>query len=292
MDPRPATRQFDRRQFARAASSGLALFAIPGWFAACARTETGTNEPAVDVADGRPLLVLHVADDAQRRWQLGFWFGNFLLHGEPAELAPLATCDLACATTKELEDCGLDLQGVDAILKLPGEAPVVALAGKYPDDEPDWMYRPGEGDPNARLAQAMRLNHAWMAAQLAKVLGAGSLAFERGLARERAARRGFDSAEAPSAERARSAPCHALAAAAIDVARRDEWVKELATYAVHRWSDEGPSGSSWATNLGCGDNLERPLSADNYGIDCGMGYIPEIGQRFLHLFSAEELANG
>jgi hypothetical protein len=289
LDSRPATRLLDRRQFARAASSGIALFAIPGWFAACARTRATVTTKGPEPSESRPQLVLHVPDDKGGRRRLGQLFGIFLVRGEPAELAPLATCELACATTAELADRGEDLSAVKALLKTPEHGAVAALSGEFPFEGPvEW-----ETDPyGLAFAESVRKNLAWMAAQLARALGPGSAAFEDGLARERAAGLGFDASETPSAERASSAPCHALAAAAANPATREAWNLELTNFAVNRWFDAAPRGSSWATNRGCVEVIESRRRDEQLSTKCGMGHVPPIAQRFLHLFSAEELAGG
>lgn len=235
------------------------------------------------------MLVLHVADDEGRRRRLGQLFGVFLLRGEPADLAPLATCELACATTAELAGCGEDLSKLKALLKTSEHGEVVALSGEFPFEEPSDQ----DSDPyGLAFAESVRKNLAWMAAQLAKVLGPGSAAFEAGLARERAAGLGFDASATPSPGRASSAPCHALAAAAANPATREAWNLELTNFAVNRWFDAAPRGSSWATNRGCVEVIESRRRDEQLSTKCGMGHVPPIAQRFLYLFSAEELRGG
>jgi hypothetical protein len=89
-----------------------------------------------------------------------------------------------------------------------------------------------------------------------------------------------------------SAPCHALAAAQANPSTRQAWHHALATFAVHRWLDEAPAGSSWATTFGCAETIEKPLREEQVSIRCGMGHVPALGRRFLHLFSVEELHGG
>jgi hypothetical protein len=289
LDSRRDPNQLDRRHFARAASSGLALFAIPGWFAACARPRPAVGLPAPGPDENRPRLLLHVSNDEARRWRLGQVFGIFLMRGAPEELAPLATCELRCATTTDLEAWGVDLTEAHAILDVRGQAPAIALRGNFPNEDYDSSaFEPDD----RRYAERVHGNHRWIAAQLAQALGPGSPAFERGLARERAAGLGFDANASPSPERVSSAPCHSLAAAQANPSTREAWHKALATFAVDRWLDEAPAGSSWATTYGCAETLEKPLHEEQLSIRCGMGHVPAMGRRFLHLFSVEELHGG
>src|SRR5947207_18947 len=95
----------DRRQVMRAAVAGLAACTLPGWITAC-RSAQGTPSPPTDAVepsgDGRALLILHVEDDEGRANEFGWLVGTFLLHARDEQVALLAGCDLACATTHEL----------------------------------------------------------------------------------------------------------------------------------------------------------------------------------------------
>ncbi|NUP96792.1 MAG: hypothetical protein HUU28_11575, partial [Planctomycetaceae bacterium] len=158
----------NRRQFARAASSGLALFAIPGWFAACQRAEQG-GEKGGGGADGEVVkLVLQVEKDEGRRARLGELFGSFLTKARIEEQAPLATCEITCATTEELAGLGIELEGVLAVLTIPGAKPVAAIVER---DESGTLW-PGP-DSDAEYDQEMRRAHAKLAAQLARALAPG-----------------------------------------------------------------------------------------------------------------------
>jgi hypothetical protein len=289
--------RFDRRQFASVASSGIALFAIPGWFAACARTGSGAN--AQLEAGDRPRLVLHVPDDLVRRERLGPILGLFLLHGADAELAPLATCDIECATTLQLDYRGFDLGKVHAVLFVPGEPSIVALEGSFSFED---LYAATEGEPTREwsnqlldklLRERTKANNAWIAAQLAKVLGPGSRAFELGCARERERQGDLPAGQRPSVECALATPFLSIAQAALDSSQNVEWNGLLASIVRERWTTASPKGSSWASSHGCGTTFESPPPADvRVVMACGMGHTPELTRRFLYLFSAEELRGG
>jgi hypothetical protein len=285
----------NRRQFARAASSGLALFAIPGWFAACQRADSsqvGQLEPGE-----RPRLVLHVPDDEARRDTLGLLLGLFLMHGDDAELAWLAACDIECATTLQLDYRGFDLSRVHALLFVPGEPPVVALEGNFPFED---LYAVPDDERNVewsnqlldkRLRTRTTANNTWIAAQLAKVLGPGSRAFELGCARERERFGELPVGQQPSFECALSTPFLSADKAAQRPSQSVEWSGALASVVRERWRSISPKGSSWAGSHGCGLDLETPPpSRELLLYACGMGHSPEFTRRFLYLFTADERA--
>jgi hypothetical protein len=113
--------ELDRRQVVRASAAGLALFALPGMFAARARAERGqVAEPEPERREwARFVLALHASEDLGQRMELGECFGSFLLHAEDEQLAPLAVCDIVSATTDEM--LGLPWPGapVHAVLLEP-----------------------------------------------------------------------------------------------------------------------------------------------------------------------------
>ncbi|MCY3003757.1 MAG: hypothetical protein NTV21_18325 [Planctomycetota bacterium] len=284
----------DRRQFARASSRGLALFAIPGWFAAC---QGGRREQLLESDDGgRTQLVLKVSDGATVSAELGEFFGIFLLHASDAQLAPLATCELTCAHAEELAGCGLSLQGVHAIVRVSGEAPVVALSGRFPystytDNVPGEPE--AEWDPaliGERFERRSAIQHAWIAKQLASVLGPGSSALARGCARERAAHGELPADARPSLELARTRPCLALERSALSPKQRVAWEAALAGVVRERWSVASPEGSSWVTDTGCGFRFENVPLNPHSGIACGMAFLAPAARRFLYFLTAEQRA--
>ncbi|MCY3003755.1 MAG: hypothetical protein NTV21_18315 [Planctomycetota bacterium] len=274
----------DRRQFARAASSSLALFAIPGWFAACQRAEQGSADGGAGAAGEGVKLVLHVEKDVGRREKLGELFGSFLMKARIEAQAPLATCEISCATTEELGELGIALEGVPAVLVVPGMKPFAAVVELE--------------EPNAQKARAiaemeydmrLRSEHEQLAAQLSRALGPGSAALNYGIERERAQSGVLAAGSDPSAELARTRPCQALRAASQEAEQRDAWLLQLALVVRDRWTKHAPAGSVWAEDRGCGVSYELPDGTQRVGALCGMGDVPELAQRFLHFFSSEEL---
>src|SRR5689334_1173977 len=51
---------------------------------------------------GKPLLVLVIPKDDDKKWERGTWFGQVLNYGADDTLAMLSLVTLSCATTEEL----------------------------------------------------------------------------------------------------------------------------------------------------------------------------------------------
>lgn len=99
----------DRRTFlgvgvsvAGAAAGGAAL-----WFAPFFQPSP-LDPPDLDAAfdraraAGRALLIFVIPEDLAVRRQRGTVFGAWLNHGSPADLWPLARCEVACATAEDV----------------------------------------------------------------------------------------------------------------------------------------------------------------------------------------------
>ncbi|MGZ3429756.1 MAG: hypothetical protein ACXVCV_24060 [Polyangia bacterium] len=84
-------------------------------------------------ASKRPQLVIVVpADDAQK-YRRGELWGEYLNHGEAAQIAPLAQVDVSCATMQELGALAGDVKGEPLALLFERDGSVRALDAKYPD---------------------------------------------------------------------------------------------------------------------------------------------------------------
>jgi hypothetical protein len=82
----------------------------------------------------RPRLVIVVpADDAQK-YRRGEVWGEYLNHGEPAQLAPLGNVDVSCATMRELGALAQNVEGEPLALLFERDGSVRALDAKLPDD--------------------------------------------------------------------------------------------------------------------------------------------------------------
>jgi hypothetical protein len=117
-----------RRSFLLASGGGALVMLGPGWlrrafgdaslkgatltedsrFGDLARRRALAGAKARALAAGRPLLVFIIPKDDRLKIDRGHAFGELLTHGTPAQLAPLASVELACAT---LDDLGASASG-------------------------------------------------------------------------------------------------------------------------------------------------------------------------------------
>ena len=81
----------------------------------------------------RPQLVIVVpADDAQKSRRGELW-GEYLNHGEPAQIAPLSHVDVSCATLQELGALAGDVVGEPLALLFQRDGSVQRLDAKVPE---------------------------------------------------------------------------------------------------------------------------------------------------------------
>jgi hypothetical protein len=282
--------ELDRRELVRASAAGLALFALPGMFAARARAERGqVAGTEVERAKTRFLLVLHADAEARRRAELGECFGSFLLNAEAAQLAPLAVCDITCASTEEFP--GLPWKGapVHAVLIEPVGKVQLALVGDLARSK----HVSGAAlSPGTRLQDAWRHVHALIAAQLARVIPSGEDALLAWAEQERIELGPLPNPTLVRLESAQRWPWQARRLALEDRKRRDAWLYALADSVRERWERHAPAGAVWGNRGGCGVTFQGPPElVQRGGGPCGTGMVPEESARFLHFYRAEELAD-
>ncbi len=113
-----------RRAFADAS------FDLPG----ARKTAPGlpTSSRPIDPSRRPQLVIVVPADDAQK-YRRGELWGEYLNHGLPAQIAPLATVDVSCATMKELGALAHDIKGEPLALLFERDGSVRALDASYPD---------------------------------------------------------------------------------------------------------------------------------------------------------------
>lgn len=281
--------ELDRRELVRASAAGLALFALPGMFAARARAENVQAAGAeADRSRWRYLLVLHASEDRSQRADLGECFGSFLLHAEDEQLAPLAVCDIVSATTDEM--LGLPWPGapVHAVLLEPAGKVLPALIG-------DLWQSSGIG-PSRRLTDEevearYRAVHASIAGQLARVIPGERAALEAWAARERAELGKLPNPTSPKLANARRFPWQARLCVLDMPNRRKAWLQALAQSVRDRWGPLAPAGSVWGRRGGCGTWFHGGPEISGGGAGpCGTGFVPEVSASFLHFYRSEELA--
>ncbi|HEX9100735.1 MAG TPA: hypothetical protein VF997_00960 [Polyangia bacterium] len=94
----------------------------------------------------RPQLVIVVPADDGQKYRRGELWGEYLNHGAPAQLAPLAHVDVSCATMKELGALAGDVKGEPLALLFERDGSVRALDTKYPDYAAATRFDPKDDD--------------------------------------------------------------------------------------------------------------------------------------------------
>jgi hypothetical protein len=61
----------------------------------------------------------------------------------------------------------------------------------------------------------------------------------------------------------------------------------LARAAKSAWVEQPPTGAHWARSAGCGTTIEGKEDGGAM-IACGMGFVPELGRRFLLFWNEDK----
>ena len=94
----------------------------------------------------RPQLVIVVPADDGQKYRRGELWGEYLNHGEPAQLAPLAQVEVSCATMKELGALAKDVKGEPLALLFERDGSVHALDTRFPDYASTMRFDPKNDD--------------------------------------------------------------------------------------------------------------------------------------------------
>jgi hypothetical protein len=222
-------------------------------------------------AAGKPLLVLANPADAAARADRGDRFGVFLNRATDAQLAPLALCELICADEKRVHERfpAAPTQAPLLLVETDGRAPPFKGLTWSPPPE-SWRRRGDEDTQKATLE--VRRDIDAIAAGVKEALW-GAPVQERRLAQLR-------SVVGPGASEAAATIDEAMKRAAL-VIQTPQGTTQLARGVEARWRRAPPPGAKWAVSSGCGTDIE---GGEPNMMDCGMGFIPEISQRFLMLW--------
>jgi len=261
-----------------------------------AGSRAGPPERAAELAlaiararrDGKPLLLLVVPTDASLVYPRGRVLGELINHGGPGVTDDLLVCELACATIAEAARVlPLDVKTDPAMLLVELEAeggeflpatPIDLPPGPRgvkgtPEEEPAIRARIAAGASALHAAVARDSGVAPRAARSRAALSeadrtaldeglAGRVAIDTALARRGAALLVVAATDGAPEPRTR-------ARAALDAAAA-ELVKAR------------PPGARWARAEGCGTSIEGEPPV---GVECGMGSVPVLSQRFLYFYT-------
>jgi hypothetical protein len=99
----------NRRHFLGATAVSFGLAATPGWIQQAFAGEPSSKTLVFDAYRrarhaGQPLLVFLIPNDPTERWRRGVVLGAFITYATDAQLAPLARCEVVCATTAHVHE--------------------------------------------------------------------------------------------------------------------------------------------------------------------------------------------
>ena len=243
----------NRRSFLGTAAAGLTLAAAPAWIRTAFAGEPSSKSLVFDAyrrarRAHRPLLIFVIPADPGVRWPRGHAIGAFLSHGTDAELAPLASCEVVCATADHIHDlvpkapAGEPLALLVDTTKVPATVRVIAVQLA----DPQAALRDGRGDggwdeTSRRAGEVVEKNIERIGVALRDALGSA----DPKLAAKVRAR--LSAHEVPGA----------------------------------RWAISGGCGMTF-------EHPTKQEEEDQVGIACGMGFVPEKSRRFLYLLAQPE----
>lgn len=197
----------------------------------------------------RPLLVIVIPQDDGEKWTRGQHLGEWLNSGDDVSLAPLAAVDVVCATVSDLRALVPQLpKGEPWFVLLKLNAPV-QLASLSPVLPPPPKGQPNWGDEDYYGQGHSDWNQKRIAANVAAI----------------------------------NAVLHpALADMAPQIGSRERQAVAVRKKLVA----QAPAGAHWAVTGGCGTHIEGVETA--YGVDCGMGHVPQGSQRLLYFLDVAD----
>ena len=112
-----------------------------------------TNARHLDPSKRPQLVIVIPADDGQKYRRGDFW-GEYLNHGEPAQIAPLAHVDVSCATMAELGALAKDIRGEPLAILFSRDGSVRALDATVPEYKParGWDRKDDDAQVDRRIA--------------------------------------------------------------------------------------------------------------------------------------------
>jgi hypothetical protein len=240
----------NRRSFLGAAAAGLSLAAAPAWIRMALAGVPSSKSMVFDAyrrarRAHRPLLIFVIPADPGECWPRGHALGAFLTHGTDAQLAPLASCEVVCATTAHIHDL---------VPKAPAGEPLALLVDTTAVPATVRVITVELADPQAAMQDA-RSTGSWQDAEQR----AGHVV-EQNIDR------------IGVALRAALGPANAKLGAKVRARLSDHEVPGS------RWALSGGCGMTF-------EHPTKEEEEHLGGISCGMGFVPEKSRRFLYLLA-------
>lgn len=296
----------NRRRFLHLTSIGAFCTTVPS-FLGCSRAggQVFANGLAGELekarAGGKPLLVFVIPpeEDAREIHARGELFGSYLNHSEPEGMAPLALAHVVCARAAELRavlgdaaptgeplmvlietDGATSARAIDPTL---AAMPTVDWSSDLPYEEQLQRIDAAYSARNASLGEVVR--DALIGDRTQRTRRAGACVAVLTDAEVTRLKEASDVASLGPDLVDRGAAWLAEEALDAEPARRAAIESALAAAAMKRLREVPPPGAHWATNSGCGFEIEGQKDEERVAIACGMGFTPELGRRFLYFFS-------
>ncbi len=321
----------NRRTFLGAASRAAIIASWPAWLQTAFAEETGAKDPDAGLAvvsegfrraqrAGKPLLVLVIPDSDDKKYSRGRTFGEFLNHATRQQHAPLALCEVICATSAQVQKLVPSAgQGNSLLLLIETEslpAEVISVEDKiqerrqyyeFTDKELDALLPPkGRETDDAKWTRrnqarrqledrAVNARIDGVAALVAQaVLPNGTALDKRAVQQKNHTPAAMVQSVADKLSGGREAELTAeeLDLCAAQVARfaqtapakRQSALREQLGAAVEiKLLRSRVPGSKWAQSGGCGTRVEG--EQDRQMVACGMGHVPAKSSRFLYFFT-------
>jgi len=277
----------DRRQFLGAAAVSAAGMGAIGWLGHRLFFAQSVPEALRQAKSlGKAVLVLVIPEDGGRQYEHGEIFGALLNHGDTYAYLDLALCELACATMKELQEHGINVAGEPLMLLLESDFPRDAATPVDPDIAEDLPSVRDVGFQRANRVAEERMYKVAGALQVA--LSATPIATRARRAETHLPRREVAALHADLEAGRIPNPTALDRGAAIVRAfghahRNGDLLAALADATAGRVKGTPPVGAKWARATGCGTYLED--EGPNTNIGCGMGFVPDVSERFLRFFT-------
>jgi hypothetical protein len=238
---------------------------------------------------GRPLLVLVIPKNDEQKRGRGHVFGEALNHGDKGFYLDLALCEIVCAPvpeiTKQLK--GAKVKGEPLMLLVETEGATARIVPVDADARYEGVYRDGidkaDGAAKQRIEKVAAALRSAVAPSRETLASRAALAEKRLPAEDVQAIRDALAAKTEGSDDLLDRGAAIVRFAAEDPeAMKPALLDRLAALAKKRVTAGPPAGAKWAKECGCGTDVE---GEEPEAVACGMGFVPEISQRFLWFFT-------
>lgn len=321
----------NRRTFLDAASRAALIASWPAWLqsAFAADEKRGNDEAGLAVVSegyrraqraGKPLLVLVIPAKDDDKYYRGRAFGEFLNHATKAQHAPLALCEVICATVAQLQQLVPTVGANESLMllietdKLPAE--VKRIDGKLPTSRSSFQLTEAELDAELPAKSKEKEQQKWarhsearqrienrdvnqridrIAALLLQGVMATGSDLEKRVAQQKSHTpapliqsieqklAGGRDGELTTEELDLGAAQVAQYAQGAQVARKNKLLELLGSAVETKLLRSRVPGSKWANSGGCGTRIEG--EEQRVMVACGMGHVPAKSSRFLYFFT-------